>query len=224
MTQKSIIFDCDGVLVDSEIIYNAIERKHLSRLGLTYSDSEYQRRFVGLSNADFIQSLKSDYKTRQGGLFPEDFETIITNESASAFESQLKAIKGAADFISRLAKPCAVASSSKLAMLNKKLKLTRLISYFGAHIYSTELVQQGKPSPDVFLYSAKQLEKTPQQCVVIEDSANGVIAGVKAGMEVWGFTGGGHADAQMAARLTAAGAHKVFKNYASMSGEFYSLN
>ena len=222
MPHKTIIFDCDGVLVDSEIIYNVIERKHLTHLGLTYTDSEYQQRFVGLSNKDYIQALSTDYQVKQGKTFPADFESIITNESSLAFESELKAIDGAVDFINTLKNPCAVASSSKLDMLHKKLKLTELKRYFGTHIYSTEQVQHGKPAADIFLYAAEQLNSAAHQCVVIEDSANGVIAGINAGMEVWGFIGGGHADSGMAARLTAAGAHRIIKSYASILNEIYS--
>ena len=216
MLQKTVIFDCDGVLVDSEIIYNAIERKHLAKLGLTYTDSEYQQRFVGLSNTDFIHALGVDYKAVAGKAFPTEFETVITSESELAFESDLNAIEGATDFIRLLNYPSAVASSSKLNMLMKKLNITGLLKFFGQHVYSAEHVEHGKPSPDLFVHAAQQLCVPVNQCVVIEDSANGVIAGLSAGMEVWGFTGGGHADDGMTTRLAAAGADKVFKNYASM--------
>jgi HAD superfamily hydrolase (TIGR01509 family) len=216
VTQKTIIFDCDGVLVDSEIIYNAIVRKQLAKIGLAYTNSEYQERFMGLTHEDYIYELGADYKAKYSKVFPADYEIIVTKESSIAYESDLKEIEGAASFIGTLKTPSAVASSSKLETLHRKLELTGLKKFFGSHIYSGEQVPRGKPSPDIFLYAAKQLGIPPKQCVVIEDSPNGVVAGLNADMEVWGFIGGGHTDSNTSARLSAAGATKIFGSFSSL--------
>ncbi|MFT7531783.1 MAG: HAD superfamily hydrolase (TIGR01509 family) [Gammaproteobacteria bacterium] len=218
---KTIIFDCDGVLVDSEVIYSAIERKHLVKIGLTYTNAEYQERFLGLTNDDYIYVLSVDYHGKYNKAFPTDYEKTITKESLLAFESELKEIEGAASFISTLKTPSAVASSSKLNALHRKLELTELRTLFGSHIYSGEQVPRGKPSPDLFLHSAKQLDVSPNQCVVVEDSANGVIAGVSAGMEVWDFIGGGHTNLDTASQLANVGAARVFTSYSSMSSYWF---
>lgn len=217
MTQKTVIFDCDGVLVDSQVIYNEFERRHLARLGLHYSDDDYQLRFAGLSDKDLIRQLSHDYMTRHGKEFPATFAADVLRDCTSAFEARLKAIEGVTDLLESLTNPCAVASSSKLETLVKKLELTGLKGYFDPHIYSTELVTTGKPSADIFLFTAERLKVAPRQCVVIEDSANGVIAGINAGMEVWGFTGGAHADRGMSARLAHAGAARIFATFPDIS-------
>ncbi|MFT5111496.1 MAG: HAD superfamily hydrolase (TIGR01509 family) [Parasphingorhabdus sp.] len=221
---KAIIFDCDGVLVDSEIIYSAIERKHLQKIGLIYTNVEYQERFLGLTNDDYIYELSADYLEKYNKVFPTDYETSIAKESSVVFESELKEIEGAASFINTLKTPSAVASSSKLDTLHRKLELTGLKTLFGSHIYSGEQVLRGKPSPDLFLYSAKHLDVAAKQCVVIEDSINGVLAGVSAGMDVWGFVGGGHTNLDTACRLYSAGATKVFTSYSSMASYYFRCN
>lgn len=214
---SAIIFDCDGVLVDSEIIYTAVERKHLSRLGLHYDSTAYQTRFVGLADDDYINKLASDYQARGKGLFPDEYAANVKAESAARIEAELQAIDGIKPLLQRLNASTAVASSSSVGALQKKLDLTGLHQYFSPHIYSGEQVQRGKPAPDLFLLAATRLGVTPENCVVVEDSVNGVSAGVAAGMKVWGFTGGGHADAGLQDRLMAAGAQKVFSSFQDMS-------
>ncbi len=215
--EKAIIFDCDGVLVDSEIIYSAIERKYLSDIGLTYTDYEYQSRFVGLTSSDYIKELRADFHTIYRKSFPTDFENLVSKECSTAFETELKAIIGAADFIEKLNCPIAVASSSELEILNKKLTITGLLKYFDTHIYSGAQVPKGKPEPDIFLFAANKLGVVPNKCIVIEDSANGIVAGLNAGMKVWGFLGGSHTDPDMSTRLYNAGANQLFKDFTELS-------
>ena len=216
MNPQAIIFDCDGVLIDSEIIYNSVERDYLSTIGLNYNDSVYQQRFLGLAGSDYLRELKSDYQKLNQGEFPADFINSVRQECLKRFQSQLNAIEGVHALLDYVDCPIAVASSSSLDMLYKKLKITNLQHYFDPHIYSGEDVPLGKPSADIFLYSAEKLFRKPEQCLVIEDSVNGVYAGVAAGMEVWGFTGGSHCTGLLESQLKQAGAIRVFSNYTDL--------
>lgn len=216
LTDSAIIFDCDGVLVDSEKIAIAEEREHLARIGLTYDQQEYLNRFVGLTNEDFHDALESDYQTRHGRPLPPDFFSNLKATLWARYDRELTSFEGLTALLAQIAGPVAVASSSSRELLRRKLEITDLHGHFAPHIYSGDEVENGKPAPDLFLLAATRIGREPSTCLVIEDSVNGVRAGVAAGMDVWGFTGGGHADEGLAGRLTAAGARQVFSNYAQM--------
>jgi len=209
----TIIFDCDGVLIDSEKIYNSVEQKYLSQIGLNYQNAEFQTRFVGLTDVDYYNELKRDYQLLGKGEFPSEFAALVQAECWERFETELVEINGINALLNQFQGTTAVASSSTVEALHKKLRITKLHARFHPHIYSGEQVERGKPSPDLFLFAASQLGQKPENCIVLEDSVNGVRAGLAAGMTVWGFTGGGHADADLPNRLKQAGAHEVFSNY-----------
>ena len=219
MTASAIIFDCDGVLVNSEELVIDVERRFLADLGLVYDDVEFLTRFVGTSDRDFVAALRRDHAARGRGVFPENFLQQVRAVSFHRFTTDLRAVAGLETYLAGLSLPKAVASSSTVRSLERKLSLTGLTDWFGEHVYSSEHVQNGKPAPDLFLHTADRLGVEPGRCVVIEDSVNGVLAGVAAGMEVWGFTGGGHADAGMGGRLAAAGAGRVYESFAQMRAE-----
>lgn len=216
MADRAYIFDCDGVLVNSEELVIAIERRFLANLGLVYTDTEFLTRFVGTSDKDFLALLQADHADRGTGHFPADFMEQVRQECWHTFTHALRAIEGVTTLLAAIDAPKGVASSSTVRSLDRKLSLTDLAPWFGEHIYSSEHVENGKPAPDLFLFAAERLEVSPSQCVVIEDSVNGVRAGVAAGMEVWGFTGGGHCDASVAPRLSQAGAARVFAAFSDI--------
>jgi HAD superfamily hydrolase (TIGR01509 family) len=216
MTANAVIFDCDGVLVNSEAIVIGVERQFLAELGLVYADAEYLTRFVGTSEPDFVAALREDHRARGKGLFPDDFLQQVRAVTRERFTTELRAVEGVEALLASLSRPKAVASSSTVRSLERKLSLTRLSDWFGEHVYSADHVDRGKPAPDLFLHAATRLDQPPEACLVIEDSVLGVRAGVAAGMEVWGFTGGGHADAGLADRLVAAGAAQVYERFADM--------
>jgi HAD superfamily hydrolase (TIGR01509 family) len=222
MNHSAIIFDCDGVLVDSEKIYISVEREQLATIGLEYEFGEYQTRFVGLSYADYLQLLEADYAALDRGTFPNDFVTTLEAVCWQRFESELNAVDGVVGLLDHFTGQVAVASSSTVEGLHKKLVMTGLHPHFDPHVYSGELVAKGKPAPDLFLFAASQLGRTADQCLVIEDSVNGVRAALAAGMAVWGFTGGGHADEGLSQRLKSAGAHEVFSHFAEMQSRLNS--
>lgn len=216
MTANAIIFDCDGVLVNSEALVIDVERRFLADLGLVYDDVEYLTRFVGTSETDFVTALQADHADRGTGRFPDDFLERVRAVCSERFTTELRAVEGVEPLLASLDRPKAVASSSTIRSLERKLSLTGLARWFGGHVYSAEHVTRGKPAPDLFLHAAERLGVRPADCVVIEDSVHGVQAGVAAGMRVWGFTGGGHADAGLAGRLAEAGAAAVFGRFAEM--------
>ncbi len=213
MLSTPVIFDCDGVLVDSEIIYLETDRECLASIGLRYEDAEYRDRFVGMPDVAFFKQLARDYEARGLGQFPMGLSEKMKAMSTERILKELQPVPGAAKFLSSLKGKVAVASSSEVAILHTKLKLTQLSQHFGLHVYSGDQVERGKPEPDLFLFAAKNIDEKPENCIVVEDSVNGVKAGHSAGMEVWGFTGGAHANDALPGRLREAGAHRVFSSY-----------
>jgi len=213
MNFEAVIFDCDGVLVDSETIYVEVERQLLAEIGLHYELDDYQNRFNGLTSTDFIAALEREYALLGNGPFPADFAASLDATSMARMDKELKALPGIASFMEVYAQPAAVASSSRLARLEKKLRQTGLHEFFAPHIYSGEQVENGKPAPDLFVFAADQLAIEPARCLVIEDSVNGVRAGIAAGMTVWGFVGGGHAGPTLGDRLISAGADIVLAGH-----------
>ena len=211
-----IIFDNDGVLVDSEVIHIAVEQELLAELGLIYEPEIYATRFVGLSNADFYAALRSDYIAATGDAFPDDFAERLNARVWPRIEAELKPISGARKLIEASGRKVAVASSAPLERLRRKLEITGLDRLLSPNIFSADHVRKGKPAPDLFLYSAAQLKTEPRNCAVIEDSVNGVKAAKAAGMLPIGFVGGGHADPKLADRLSANGASIIVSNFAEI--------
>jgi HAD superfamily hydrolase (TIGR01509 family) len=214
MSFDAIIFDCDGVLVDSEVLAIRGERTALGGLGLHYTPEEYVRRFVGLHDGLFFDHLRADYLATHDRAAPEDFEDMVLAGRRREMGG-LTAVNGADGALAaaRARGPIAVASSSRAHFLDGKLKRMGLYDLAAPHVYSADLVEHGKPAPDIFLYAAEKLGAAPARCLVLEDSVNGVRAGLAAGMTVWGFTGGGHCYDGYAARLADAGAHKVIEDF-----------
>jgi len=211
-TFDALIFDCDGVLVDSETIAIACERETLAGWGLRYEFEDFVHRFVGLHNRDFHIALAAD-AAAAGVSLPEDFGTLLHANNWKRYEAELTAIAGVMDVVAAFPGVQAVASSSEADRLIRKLEIAGLHEAFAPHVYSSDLVANGKPAPDLFLLVADRIGVRPEHCLVIEDSVNGVKAARAAGMTAWGFTGGGHADAGLAGRLETAGAHGVFASH-----------
>jgi HAD superfamily hydrolase (TIGR01509 family) len=212
---QAIIFDCDGVLVDSEVLAIRGERAALEALGLVYSPEDYVRRFVGLHDAAFFDQLKEDHRARlQVEAGPDFEERVLAGRRREMHALTLIAGAGAALAAAKARfGRIAVASSARAAMLEAKLRRMGLYDLAAPHVYSADLVAAGKPAPDIFLFAADKIGALPSRCLVLEDSVNGVKAGLAAGMTVWGFTGGGHCDEGYGARLAAAGARRVIDGH-----------
>ena len=181
---RLVIFDCDGVLVDSERLVVRTEAAILSRLGWELSEAEIIDKFVG-------RSARYMHREIERVLGREiDWEAEFEVEYRRVLESDLVAVDGVADLLDQITVATCVASSGNHEKIRFSLGLTDLLGRFGDRIFSVEDVERGKPDPDVFLYAADQMGFAPYECAVIEDSVSGVTAGIAAGMQVFAFAGG----------------------------------
>ena len=199
-----LIFDCDGVLVDSELIALEELSAILAENGYAMDVAACGEAFLGRHVGDILAGIETRLGRPLPGGAPGMARRMLTR-----LERELKPVPGVAALLDRLDGPRCVASSSDRARIAATLRWTGLDSFFGSHIFSGLEVARGKPAPDLFLHAAAQMGVPPAACVVIEDSVFGVAAGVAAGMPVLGFTGGSHSDAGHAARLLSAGAQRV---------------
>jgi HAD superfamily hydrolase (TIGR01509 family) len=200
-----IIFDCDGVLVDSEIIAHALVAQMMTDLGHPMTTAEAVQKFAGRSLVDTLSLIEA----KLGRSIPDDLGQRYGRLLLERLRRDLKPIAGVETAIAAL--PCTrcVASSSSLERIRASLQATGLAWLFGANIFSATQVAHGKPAPDLYLFAATRMGVAPEHCVVIEDSALGVAAGRAAGMKVIGFTGAAHAADGAAQGLAAAGASSV---------------
>ena len=219
----AVIFDCDGVLVDSEVIAHEVEIAVLAEIGLHYESHDFITRFMGRSSAEFYRLLDADGRERLGRPILGEIRGPMKARYAKEIATRLTEVAGALAAIRACRLPKAVASSSSVRGLNTKLKKVGHWDHFAPHVYSAEHVAHAKPAPDLFLLAAKSLGVAPRDCLVIEDSVNGVTAGVAAGMRVWGFGGGGHMTERLTAHLTQAGAERIVANWAEVQALFAEL-
>lgn len=211
MSFQAIIFDCDGVLVDSEVITLKVEMEMLAEQGLTFERSDYVNRFMGLSNDAFLAAINDEAQKRLGR--PVVQAVRQSERLRAVMVAELTEVPGAGHAVAGLALPKAIASSGSMGGLERKLKRTGLWEHFAPHVYGADHVANAKPAPDLFLHAAAALGVAPGDCLVLEDSVNGVIGAKAAGMKVWGFLGGGHADDGLGARLVQAGAERLVRDW-----------
>lgn len=183
-----VIFDCDGVLIDSEVIANQVEVDALKQLGLDIEMEEYLDLALGRTNDEVEQQLACVY----GIELPEDYWHNVEQRQTEQFQTKLGPIPGIHRALDQLTLPYCVASSSGIRRLELTLSAAGLLDRVKQRLFGRECVVRGKPEPDIFLYAAAQMGIDPSKCLVIEDSLHGVHAGNAAGMRVWGFCGGKH--------------------------------
>ena len=194
MERNLVIFDCDGVLVDSEPIANQVTAVLLGAHGLVLSPEEVASHYKGLSNPAMVAKIRTDW----GVTLPSDFKSRLETAVWAHLEVNLQPVPGVAQAVAAVAQSgsaLCVASSSPREYTRRKLTITRLLPHFANRLYSAEQVPRGKPFPDLFLYAASERGIAPGDCVVIEDSVPGVQAGVAAGMRVLAFASAGDAGA-----------------------------
>jgi HAD superfamily hydrolase (TIGR01509 family) len=196
-----VIFDCDGVLVDSEPIANRTLGQMLRELGLDLTHEDIFQNFVGYSLPHCLRVIEA----MLGRQPPENFLRDLQARTFTAFKTELRAMPGIEEALDRLGLPFGVASSGDHEKMNTTLGITGLLPRFVGRIFSVTQVARGKPAPDVYLFAARQLGAEPSACVVVEDTPPGVQAGVAAGMTVFGFCA--HTPEH---KLRAAGAHRTF--------------
>jgi HAD superfamily hydrolase (TIGR01509 family) len=201
-----IIFDCDGVLVDSEVLSCRCLSEVLAGYGISLGLDQALDLFLGRS----MTAVLDHYKTT-GRLDPEQFSAELRAGVRAAFLSALCPIEGVSSVLEGLQIPHCVASSSDVDRISFSLSLTGLASHFDGRLYTSQMVERGKPAPDLFLHAAERMQADPSRTLVIEDSISGVRAGKAAGMTVWGFVGGSHYQSRDGkAILREAGADRVF--------------
>jgi len=221
---SAVIFDCDGVLVNSEEIALEVELKLLAEAGLAYDRPEYMARFMGSSEESWWQGLEADAQSRLGRSIVNELRSPLAERMRTEMRARLAEIPGATAAIAKVRVPRAVASSSGMQFLRIKLKRVGHWDLFAPHVYSTDEVAAPKPAPDLFLLAAEKLGADPTRCLVIEDSVNGVLAGRAAGMRVWGFIGGRHHHGEDSGRrLTNAGAERVYGSWAEVGESLEQL-
>lgn len=183
-----VIFDCDGVLIDSEIISARMLVAELSRLGLTIDLAYVERHFLGRSYPVVMETIRREF----GLDLPPEFEARYREALLAAFRTDLKVVPHVQDVLTRIGVPFCVATSSSPRRVEMSLKLVGLSDLVGDRVFTSTLVARGKPAPDLFLYAADKMNTAPERTLVIEDSLTGLRAGLAAGMTVWRFVGGSH--------------------------------
>ncbi len=204
---KLVIFDCDGVLVDSERIANQVLVQMLNELGLKLTLDDMFEHFVGHSKEQCLEKMTA----MLGHAPPAGILSEYSWRTKIALESELQVVPGVKQALADITLPICVASSGDHEKMRTTLGVTDLWKTFEGKVFSVTDVKAAKPAPDVFLYAAQQMGVAPADCVVVEDTPTGVTAAVAAGMTVLGY-----AAMTPAHRLRAAGAHVVFNNMAQL--------
>ncbi|HZL31151.1 MAG TPA: HAD-IA family hydrolase [Pseudolabrys sp.] len=214
-----VIFDCNGVLVDSEALSTAIVSQEFIRAGFALTPDVVARYFTGRRQADMF----ADVERAAGRKLPRDFASTVATATLRKFRAELRATTHTARALTWLRGPKCVASSSTLDRMRVSLESTDLIRFFEPNLFSAADVPNGKPATDLFLHAAAKMRVNPADCLVVEDSDVGVAAGVAAGMTVIGFVGGSHAGAGLASQLRSAGARAVISDMRALKGTVIDL-
>jgi len=214
-----LIYDCDGVLVDSEVLACEGLAELMTALGRPTTTTECVRAFVGRSRSDVLRRAGE----MLGRPIPDDIGAEAGARLLARFRRELKPVPGAAEAVAALPYRRCVASSSVPERLALSLELTGLAPLFGPRVYSAVQVANGKPAPDLFLFAANSVGEDPARTIVIEDSALGIAAARAAGMASIGFAGGSHATGDLPAALAAAGADAVVTSMAALPAAIEKL-
>ena len=211
---KLVIFDCDGVLVDSETISCGVVAEMSTELGYPMSAKEGLQTFAGTSLNFVVQYIEEKTSKK----IPYPFEEAYRLRTTEAFKSQLQPIIGVREALQQIPLLKCVASNGPLEKVKSNLSITGLRSFFPQHLFSAYQVQRWKPDPALFLYAAKTLGVAPADCIVVEDSTHGVEAAIAAGMDILGFPGSTTPEL-----LRAAGA-KVLPTMQALPGILYGTS
>ncbi len=200
MQTELIIFDCDGVLIDSEIISATTLIEMLKPLGMKIDIAFVQRHFLGRSFPTVAEHLRNEFSMD----LPADFEATYRSRLLGDFEIELRPTPGVQHVLATIGLPICVATSSSPERVARSLEITQLADFFNGSVYTASMVKRGKPAPDLFLHVAEEMRTAPSKCLVIEDSQPGVEAALAAKMQVARYLGGSHFNgvAEQAAKNT----------------------
>jgi HAD superfamily hydrolase (TIGR01509 family) len=210
---KAIIFDFDGVIADSEVLSNTVLAEVVSELGVPTTLEDSYRDYMGKRFHEVIAAVE----TSVGRALPPTFGEQYQARTLERFRQELAPIAGVREFIAEFADmPRCIASSSSPDRLAVCLEVLQMTELFEGRVFSASAVARGKPHPDIFLHAAREIGVPAAQCLIIEDSASGVVAGRAAGATVIGLLAAGHIREGHAARLREAGAHFVAADYVEL--------
>ncbi len=215
---QCVIFDCDGVLVDSEILANRTALQMLRPFEFTMSWQDYGSSFAGKIEEDILRIIQEEY----GIDLPPDFNVQLRRAIDHRLDHELQPIAGMKEVVAAVTLPRAVVSNSQLVRVAASLKVAGLSEAFGENVFAVDLVARPKPAPDLYLYAARQLRVEPAACLVVEDSASGVTAAHRAGMPVVGFLAASHIPPGHADTLRRAGAYATVASAAELTEQMRS--
>jgi len=214
-----VIFDCNGVLVDGELLASAVVAQELTRAGFPLTAETVSRYFTGRRPADMFAEVELVTRRR----LPDNFAATLTAAILRRFRAELRATRHVTHALTWLRGPKCVASSSGLDRIRASLETTDLIRFFEPNLFSASDVRNGKPAPDLFLLAAGRMGVPAGDCIVVEDSPVGVTAAAAAGMKVIGFVGGSHAGPRLGEQLRVAGARAVIADMRALKGAIIDL-
>lgn len=234
MHKKAVLFDCDGVLINSEeigfkVLSEMLDDELVKNGGTPpmYTREEFVEMLSGITYPQFMNRMKVDFLARTGVALTEDFYPKLRDAIDAAQDKELKAIDGVRTLLSKLKAagiPFAVASNSGREGLEKKLKQTGLYDFFAPHVYSRDDVKEPKPAPDLFLYAADRLGGfKPDECLVVEDSITGTLAGAAARMHVIGFVSAAHRLDHETEYLIRAGASSIGRGMEEVTDHIFRM-
>ncbi len=213
---SQIIFDCDGVLVDTEIVAAEVMIDMLSGMGIKMDIEQYIDEFTGKTFSDIIKHFD---------ITPETGKSIesMARDSEQAIYNSLRSVNGMPELVKSLKLPVAVASNSNIWQVEKAIRFLEIENIVNGHYFSSEMVAHPKPFPDVYLLAAERTRQLPENCLVVEDSYSGVKAAKDAGMNVIGFCGGSHIRNGHAMRLQSLGVSAIAFNAEELDNVISSL-
>jgi HAD superfamily hydrolase (TIGR01509 family) len=214
-----IIFDCNGVLVDSEPLATSIVSQEFMRAGFNLTPDVVARYFTGRRATDMF----AEVELASGRKLPANFAATVAAATLRRFREELRPMSHVGHALTWLRGRKCVASSASLDRIRVSLETTGLMRFFEPYLYSAVDIGKGKPAPDLFLHVAARTGANPAECIVVEDSAVGVAAAAAAGMIPIGFLGGSHAGPQLGAHLMAAGARTVIADMRALKSTIVDL-
>jgi len=214
-----LIFDCNGVLVDSETIAATVAAEELTRVGFAITPDVVSRYFIGRRPIDMLAAIETATKRK----LPPNFAAVLATATLRRLRLDVRATAHVAHALTWLHGRKCVASSSPLDRVRVSLDVTGLLRYFDPYLFSASDVPRGKPAPDLFLHVARKMHVEPADCIVVEDSPAGVAAAAAAGMVPIGFVGGSHGAANLGALLTNAGARTVIADMRALKSTVVAL-
>jgi len=214
-----VIFDCNGVLVDSEPIAAAVLSEALAQVGVKLSAAGVMRQFLGRRPVDMLAAIEA----ATGRRLPADFAAFVAAKTLRCLRAELRPVAHVAHALTWIRGPKAVASSSPFDRIRLSLEVTGLLRFFEPRLFSASAVRKGKPAPDLFLLVAERSQVDPGECIVVEDSVPGIAAAAAAGMTPIGFVGGNPAPGKLATELIATGARAVIADMRGLKGAIADL-